>query len=124
MAKKMAAPRGTVLNEPIDAELLALPDVLMRRIFGATVFLVEQRLVAFRAGDRLVCQPPATTRDDLLRAGLAGEFEIRPGRGFGGWIALPLDSPALSPDFLAACRRMALERPMRAPRRRRPPPKY
>lgn len=111
-------PASNPVASPVEADLLALPGVVRRRMFGTTGFLVDQRLVAFQSGNSLVCQPPTDIRDDLLRTGAAREFEIPPGRGFGGWITLPLDSPALTPDLLAACRQMAIDRPRRAPSRR------
>jgi hypothetical protein len=106
------------LDSLVEANLLALPGVVRQQMFGATGYLVDHRLVAFRTGDSLACQPPADIRDGLLRSGAAREFEIRPGRGFGSWIALPLDSPTLTPDFLTAFRQMALYRPRRVPTRR------
>jgi|DewCreStandDraft_5_1066085.scaffolds.fasta_scaffold02046_6 TfoX/Sxy family transcriptional regulator of competence genes len=87
------------MRPEVVAFLCSLPEVYVRRMFGADCFLVGGRMFAFAYGGYLVLRLPGREYREALALPGARPFYLRPGVPFGRWVEVPEDMAAADPAF-------------------------
>ena len=81
------------IQSELDVHLLPLADVSSRRMFGAAVYLVRDKMFAFIHNHSLVVKlPPEDGAKAMASDGVRPYNHGHVGR-FGDWMELPLDGP-------------------------------
>ena len=76
----------------LTTEVLSLPEVTSRRMFGALAFLVQEKMFALLWREGVVVKLPDDRRDEALR--LPDVEPFRNGKvSFGNWVQLPGSRP-------------------------------
>lgn len=109
--------------EVIHAAILAMPQVLTKRMFGAEAFFTGGRMFAFLFEEAIVLKLPESERQDVLDTRVARPFLTNERAPFGRWVESPIHgSTAASRAIqLAASAHALAQSPVHdGPRQRRP----
>ena len=110
----------------VHAAVLAMPDVTLKRMFGAEAFFTTGRMFAFLFDEAIVLKLPESERQDVLDTRQARPFLTGERAPFGRWVeSLIHGSEAASRAIrLAAAAHALAQSPQHdGPRKRRAPVK-
>lgn len=110
----------------VHAALQAMPEVVVKRMFGAEAFFTHGRMFAFLFDAAIVLKLPDGERQDVLDTRMARPFLTHERAPFGRWVEAPIaGSEAASRAIrLAASAHALAQRPdHEGPRKRRHLPK-
>ncbi len=111
-----------LLRDALRRQLLALPSVTAKRMFGAEAYFAGAAMFAFFAPDAIVLRLPGQAFTDAVGSGLARPFLSLGATRLNGWAAVTLDGQ--TPEDLRPLLRAAHVSGTRASRqagkRRRP----
>ena len=109
-------------HRELFAAVAELPEVHVKRLFGADAFFTRERMFAFLFENAIVLKLPDSERQDAIAQQVARPFLADPGLPYARWAELPLDGP----DALKRARRLgrvahefAQTAPNDGPRRRK-----
>jgi len=109
--------------EVVHAALCAMPEVAVKRMFGAEAFFSQGRMFAFLFDEAIVLKLPEADRQDALDTRLARPFLTTEHAPFGRWVEASIHgSEAASRAIRLAAAAHALARSPHhdGPRKRRP----
>jgi hypothetical protein len=76
--------------EVVHAALRAMPDVTVKRMFGADAFFTHGRMFAFLFEEAIVLKLPEAERQDVLDTRAARPFLTSEQAPFGRWVEAPI----------------------------------
>jgi hypothetical protein len=81
----IARPRNNAYDV-VHAAVLAMPDVTLKRMFGAEAFFTHGRMFAFLFEAAIVLKLPESERQDVLDTRVARPFLTSEHAPFGRWV--------------------------------------